>query len=306
MEEDSQLMKKKEIAVHYRKIGISIALGFVLFLGVIMQPILANDGYKTFSVKLNLGLGYSSDSDLGSFVNAFDDYAREIADEWVLTKSGNIQWTDYGCSLGGEFIAKISQRFGLSIGIGYILKTKKDHVELGSIPSLEGDVDFRLKVIPMTLSANYFIPVSRITEVFVKGGIGYYLGQIDYELLTTAFGESVKTTADIRDKAFGLHIGAGIEYKVSKGIALFVEGAGRLVKFSDWRGNETETAPYNTDISGPVWLVDELYSGFNTFNYYPALSYGEEPINSDAIKNARRFSVDISGFTFQMGVRLDF
>ena len=292
--------------MHFRKIGMSIVLGFVLFLEVIMQPILANDGYKTYNVKLNLGFGFSRDCDLNTFVNAFEDYAREIADEWVLTKLGNIQWTKYSRFVGGEFIAKISRRFGLSIGMGYILKTTKDHVELGSIPSLEGDVDFSMKVIPITLSANYFIPVSRTTEIFVKGGIGYYLGRIEYELLTTAFGESVKTTADIRDKAFGFHIGAGIEYKVSKGIALFVEGTGRVVKFSDWEGNETETAPYNTEKSGPVWLVDELYSGFNTFNYYPALSYGEKPINSDRIKNARRFSVNISGFTFQIGVRLGF
>lgn len=100
--------------------------------------------------------------------------------------------------------------------------------------------------------------------------------------------------------------GVGIEFKVSDRIALFAESSGRLVKFSNWEGNETESAPYNTDKSGPVRLVDELYTDLSTVNYYPALSYGEKPSDSDVIKNVRRFSVDISGFAFQIGIRIGF
>ncbi len=292
--------------MYFRKKGISNVLGFVLFFGVFIQPILANDGYKTFNVKLNFGLGYSSDSNLGAFVNAFEDYAREIADQWVLTKSGDIQWANYGYAGEGEFIMKFSRRFGLGVGTGYILKNKNDHVELGPIPFMEGGVDFRLKVIPLTLSAYYYIPLSRKIEIFVKGGPGYYWSRIDYELLLTALGDSVTTKADIHDRALGFQGGAGIEYKVSNRIALFAEGTGRLVKFSNWEGNETESAPYNTQKSGPVWLVDELYTGLSTVNYYTALSYGEKPSDSALIKNVRRFSVDISGFTFQMGIRVGF
>jgi len=158
-------MNRKEINMHYLKKGIPVISGLILFFGILIQPILANDGYKTFNLKLNLGLGYSSDSNLGVFVNAFEDYSREIADQWVLTKSGNIQWANYGYAVGGELIRKISRRYGLGIGIGYILKNKNDHVELGPIPFMEGDVDFRLKVIPLTLSAYYFIPVSGRMEI---------------------------------------------------------------------------------------------------------------------------------------------
>ena len=79
------------------------------------------------------------------------------------------------------------------------------------------------------------------------------------------------------------------------------------MKFSSWEGKETEfaagSAP-NTIGPAPVWYVEELYSGLGTVEYYPSVYLGEEPVDRTWLKNARRFSVNFSGFTFQVGVRI--
>lgn len=291
------------------KKSTGILLGFMLVLCSMTRPSLADEGLKTFNLKLKMGLGISSDGDLGSYVSGFDDYGRDFANLLAIQKTGDLEWTKLDRSVGGEFILGISRSIGLGIGIDSLVKNKNSRSEAGPTPYIEANLDVNLKVIPLTLTAYYYLPISQKIHAYIKGGTGYYWGRIKYDLSTFVTGVTSSIIGDIKDRALGFHGGVGIELSVSDNIALVAEGAGRYATFSSWEGDETQFQGSSSIRikSAPVWYLEEMYDiVIETGKYYPSMYLGEKPVDSPVIKKVRSFNVDFSEFTFQMGIRIGF
>jgi len=280
-----------------------LVLGLLLLAG----PVLAEEGLNPLSIKLSLGAGLSSDGDFGAFVNDFESFTSYLAAVTGLEKSGELEWPMLGNALGAEFIWGVSKRFGLGLGVGSLTKSEKSALGLGLGPNLfiEGDLDFKLSSTALTLSAYYFRPLTTRVAVILKGGPGYFWSRGQYVMSVLGSGENNTLNGDIKDRALGFQGSLGVEFKISDHISLFAEGSGRLVKFSNWQGDETEVdnGAISTAVAAPVWHVTEDYSNLGV--YYNSICLGQEPHNP-ALKDARRFEVDLSGIVFQLGVRIGF
>lgn len=166
-------------------------------------------------------------------------------------------------------------------------------------------MDFKLSSTALTLSAYYFRPLTTRVAVILKGGPGYFWGRGQYVMSVLGSGENYTLNGDIKDRALGFQGSLGVEFKISDHISLFAEGSGRLAKFSNWQGDETEVdnGAISTAAAAPVWHVTEAYSNLGV--YYNSIYLGQEP-HDPALKDTRRFEVDLSGIAFQLGVRIGF
>jgi len=279
----------------------------LLGLLLLARPVLAEEGLSPMSVKLSLGAGFGSDGDFGAFVNDFEDFSKYLAAVMGMNKSGKVQWPTMGNALGAEFILGVSSRFGLGLGIGSLTKSEKSTIELGSYPflALEGNFDFKLSSTSLILSAYYLYPLTARVAVTLKGGPGYFWSRGQYVISALGSGVDLTINGDIKDRAMGFQGSLGVEFKISDHISLFAEGSGRLVKFSNWQGDETEVdnGITSTAVAAPVWHVTEAYSGLGV--YFNSIYFGPEP-HYPSFKDVRRFEVDLSGLAIQLGIRIGF
>jgi opacity protein-like surface antigen len=254
-------------------------LGFLL----LARPGLAAEGLSPLSVKLSLGASFGSDGDYGAFVNDFENFSKYFA----------------------ELIWGVSRRFGLGLGIGSLTKSEKSTIELEPYSFLVGNFDFKLSSTALTLSAYYLYPLTAKVAVILKGGPGYFWGRGRYIMSVLGSGEDQTFNGDIRDRAPGFQGSLGLEFKISNHISLFAEGSGRLVKLSNWQGDQTvaDHGISRTITSAPVWHMTEQYSGLGVF--FNSIYFGPEP-HGPSVKDVRRFEVDLSGLAIQLGVRIGF
>jgi len=286
------------------KVGNGI-LGAILFFGILGQPGLASVLPKTIQLSLNLGAATSGDGDIAALARGFDGYAGDLADILGLRKSGDIEWTKWGRTLGGEIILGFSPRIRLGLGIGLISKARDSRSEIGPYPLLEGELNFGLRVVPLTLTGYFFFPMSEKIQIYIKGGPALYWGRFTYDFITLAQGVENRIEGKIRDRAPGFHGGLGLEAVLSNRLALFAEAEGRYVKFIDWIGDETEGTRQVT--SAPVWYAEEMYEGpAQTGRFYPSIVVSEETPQRSWLRNVRRFETNLSGVRIQAGIRIGF
>jgi opacity protein-like surface antigen len=276
-------------------------LGFLL----LARPGLAAEGLSPLSVKLSLGASFGSDGDYGAFVNDFENFSKYFAAVLGANKSGKLEWPRMGNALGAELIWGVSRRFGLGLGIGSLTKSEKSTIELEPYSFLVGNFDFKLSSTALTLSAYYLYPLTAKVAVILKGGPGYFWGRGRYIMSVLGSGDDQTFNGDIRDRALGFQGSLGLEFKISNHISLFAEGSGRLVKLSNWQGDQTvaDHGISRTITSAPVWHMTEQYSGLGVF--FNSIYFGPEP-HGPSVKDVRRFEVDLSGLAIQLGVRIGF
>ena len=286
------------------KIGSFVA-SFLLIFVILGPPGIASGKQKTVEFRFNLGAAISGDGDIGILADGFENFSRDLAGVMGLRKSGEIGWTRWARSVGGEFTIGLSPRVRLGLGFGWMAKTKENRSELGPSPLIKGELDFDADVLPLTFSGYLFFPISDKCQVYIKGGPGYYWARFGYEIATIALGDEDRISGKARSGSLGFHGGLGAEYKISGRFALFAEAEGRYAKFTNWIGDEKHN---DVEISSAaVWYTDQMYAAHSDLRqYYPFIAVGNDPPQSPLDKNVRRFAVDFSGLQIQAGVRIGF
>ena len=154
-----------------RKWILSTMLIIVLF--HIAHPMYGAEGLERFSFKLTGGFGYSKCGDFENVVvNGVDRYLKERAEFLGHTKEGALDWKYWSPNLGFELILGLTQNIGVGIGVEFHNTRLSDSCETRflsyEILTAEFDLDYR--IVPITLSAYYFLPVTeKISAVFKAG-----------------------------------------------------------------------------------------------------------------------------------------
>lgn len=127
--------------------------------------------------------------------------------------------------VGAEVVFSLSQGLRAALGIGYLSDFDHGHMA-GGFGGMSGGMmgdgmggftggfsghshDFR--VIPVTLSLQYALPVNPYFDVFMIGGAGYYFG-------------SFRDISRQDKSAFGPHFGAGLDFKIAERVMISAEG----------------------------------------------------------------------------------
>lgn len=289
----------------------SILVLTYLFLATVCQ---AQDSNKRFSFKLTVGYGSMAVGDLNAVIESTEKYFSLYESE----KEGGLKELGRGLEYEGELIVDITEHFGFGIGAGYITREEQSKVSWGSISSSH---HHEIRAVPIKLTAYYSTPIASRLNFYLSGGIGYYIGKIDYNTLWEwqiwfddfIFENKTETDIETKDNVLGFHGGFGVEYNVAKDIAIFIEGTARYAKISDWKGDQTSKSfgEIYEKTSGILWYYEYPYFFFyypepDPDKYFSDLIIGEEKPNFEYIRNARKAEGDFSGFSLRAGIKIKF
>jgi len=281
----------------------SAGLSGLLVLLLSAPPLPAAGLWGRLQVKISGGIITSGDGDIAGIIRGMEDYHRDLATMWGKTKTGALDWPREGWALGGEVEMALTRRVGLCLSLDSFLKNKDASLRLTPDPWMAVTGHCRVSAAFLSLSGVYRFPLDESAQVFLKGGPSFaWMGnEVEYRL-ESGNGWWEEKTAGIRDAAFGLQAGAGVEYRISKTLSLTAEGLWRWTKFSSWTGEyDRVNSDGRTDhISGPVWLEEVMWQ---TGKYYPEAVIGNKDVPHPT-RTVRAFQVGFSGLVFKVGLKV--
>jgi len=144
-----------------------------------------------------------------------------------------------------------------------------------------------LKVVPLTLSLYYILPVSRSANAFMTGGFGYYLSRF-------------RDVSTQKKSAFGFHAGIGFEFKLSERVRIVTEGLYRFVNFRGFR----------SELREGIFIDEggEIRTGYWHFHHdqNDYLFHGMEEDWAEMMTDTGPFDINLSGMSLRAGLRFSF
>lgn len=292
----------------------SVMFGLVfLFVFGLSSMTFADSPIKGFSLKLGGGAGSWNGSDLNNF---FLDFNLRMTNTAGLFTGGDvvgqIEELNYGPDFEGEFILELPNNFAVGIGVGYMVRkgdSTSDISILGTANSAA--VETRFTAIPITLNGYLNLPLGNKTKVYLKAGVGYYIGKGKYFIrqeqsilgLPPVWEEE---EGDASSSAFGFHGGLGFEINLSETVALFFETTGRHANLKNWEGHNRYRDFLGASGSESVdWYYVEEYDDTTRQWYREIQILEEEPTNS-GYRNVRKAEINYSGVVFRLGFKITF
>jgi hypothetical protein len=144
------------------------------------------------------------------------------------------------------------------------------------------------KVIPITLSLYYVLPVNHKLDIFMVGGAGYYLS-------------SFRDISTQEKNAFGPYAGFGFDLKMADRIVIVAEGIYRFVNLKGFT-NELHSG-FREGMEG-----EEHEEGFWHYNH----DYGEYHFHESHEDQAQMmldspaFNISLNGFSLRAGIKFSF
>jgi opacity protein-like surface antigen len=307
------------------------------------------------SFKLNGGAAMllNGAGDLEKFRKGEEAYAADWAEGDIYSSTFNWKKLSLASEFGGEVILRLSPRLGVGIGAGYIGVGRKGDYSLnyhdtwnasGGIFDEKEDSktahDFSGSAVPILLNFHYQIPLSPRFNLIGYAGIGYYLGKFNHDYNYTAnylltYTSTIywnqKGTVDItytqKSKAtcnkIGFQGGVGLEMLLTPFISVGLEFTGRMVNFSDWKGDweydyssrtrywheylgwySDSTTKFDDTESGSLWYWDWSWS-YNSKDY-ASLGIREEKPSGSTVKNVRPAEINLNRIGALLSVRFHF
>lgn len=272
-----------------------------------------------FRLKLTGGYGTMKAGDFNTFGEGFETFLGnfltfvEFAYGPGGEKTGEFKKINWGLEYGGELIFNLAGPLGVGIGAGYIKRSKDSEfgISHASFGSITASTTPELTVIPVSLNVYLFPPSTPFLNVYVYGGVGYYIGKststfrVDLELvgLPAAWEEII---GDIKDQGFGFQGGAGLEFSVVPKMAFFIEGNARSCKLKGWEGDGTyrNSLGETEQNTGTMWYYEQQDP--DTGLWYPLVDISEDTPSGADVREAREFEVDLSGISIRAGIRIKF
>ncbi len=281
---------------------------------------------RPFSVKIFGGTAYCQVGFPNTVRDYFDRYFRSeaAASTNLVFLQGGIFPLDNGYNAGTEFIVEFG-RLSLGLGTEYIRVENTGSMNFATRHWYPGLYYFsmtdRLTVIPIRVNVYATILNSRIGRVRLFGGGGMYFGHFsDVWTGVTEKGDSVyfRQRADASD--LGFQAGVEIELNLNNNFALVAEGLGRLVKINGFTGSAEGTEYWYHSKAG----ISETSRGGTLYAYefqmapdgpwIPNLLIFEtmptkDSLNLNAqqsIRNVAEASLDFSGYSARVGLRIKF
>jgi opacity protein-like surface antigen len=240
-----------------------------------------------------------------------NEQLNDLANLAGASSSGEIKNPKWGFEFEGELIYNITERWGIGLGVGYIKNSLESGAELqiGSYAGITFEWEPGYKVIPIMLNGYYNFPVGSKMKAYVKGGVGYYFGTLDYYIRqeNSLVGITVweENEGSATDSGLGFQGGLGFEYNLSDSVALIVEGAGRYCKLKNWDVENVNRTALGTDTErGTFWYVEQFEGDLG--QYYPSLELSDDEPSDPDFRSVRKMEIGLSGIVFKLGVKFSF
>jgi opacity protein-like surface antigen len=326
------------------------------------QDPLPTEKRSIFSFYLGGGMNNMNGDDLNHNIRDSNIRYAELNEMGGHIWNNIMEWEEIKCmpSFKGEIIVNLFSRFGLGLGAEYIFKTNP-RISTLSKYSNRGEVavyyeqgaftwttqgEHKMTVLPLTLNVYSFIPISRVAELYLTGGVGYYMAVLKYNgferwnssYLSDHFDSSgdlidsyreqtsddVTTEYEAKSNSIGFQGGLGLDFKLTSTISLIAEGNYRIVNFKNWEGNRNTTTNriekrfflFGGTLIDESGTESEAFDGNLWFyeyhdrdldNWYVSIDFFEEaPEESTRRRSIREAEINFNGFIFRIGVKVRF
>ncbi len=207
-------------------------------------------------------------------------------------------------SRGGMVDVKAEIHFSLAsnirigFGIGYLSDIDNMHMG-GNVGGISGGMmsgqmggfsgdgqDFR--VIPLTLSLYYVLPVNHKLNIFMVGGGGYYLS-------------SFRDISTQEENAFGPHAGFGFDLEIADRIKIVAEG---IYRFVNLKGFTSELHPgFREGMEGGGQEEGFWHYNHSQGEYHFHNSYEDQ---AQMMIDSPPYNISLNGFSLRAGIKFRF
>lgn len=253
----------------------------------------------------------------------FKELFQSTADRWKEVGYRGVfdlDWKPWAFEGGIQVGLKLTSRFGLSVGAGYLSKivNQDSSGDFGPTETIRQINAFRVNAVPITLDAVYILLPGPF-QLQLSAGAGYYSTRISVEE-HGLYSEPKRTGQpnwkwDVRQTyesdrkgVFGLQAGIGAEVRLSDRIGLCLDALYRIASFDDvvgvfewadvaaWTGGSD--SEYIRIERAKMWYSQSTIWG-QVWHY---LDFTEnKPTGSD---EARPFKIDLGGPILRIGIRI--
>jgi tetratricopeptide (TPR) repeat protein len=249
------------------------------------------------------GLLYGLLSDYNDVVDGRNLYAQDA----LTNVSGLWEKMHMAVNIGGELAFFFSPNFGLGLGLNYSTFGKDNTISGDLLLWPSGHITFTsafkpsLSVVPVTLNLHYLAPIVSKLNLDLSGGVGFYL--VTFDLETHDAAETLKTDYTFKSSkgGIGLQAGLGLEMEASPNVAILLKATGRLASISGFMGEWTRVSNAIGNGSG-----SDYYIWYLTSNSYPWYDFGAVPPSNPAYSGVREFTLNLTGFSVVVGLKLSF
>ncbi|MGA2532919.1 MAG: hypothetical protein ABSG19_07755 [Candidatus Aminicenantales bacterium] len=276
------------------------------------------------SLKIQGGLNYLQAGDVNPGTLAFFDWGKIY---FAPPTGGLIEGGDTalhrGYEFGGDLIFELTRNIGIGIGAGYLQMSRNPPQSMMRIiDDPQGGGGFtkyftavtKLKAIPIRVGLFLSLPMSKKIDFTAHAGISYYLKaeyQADWYVAVASAvespGQRLSTNAEKKETPIGFQGGLGIDYKLIRRIALFIEAQGRYARFRGLEGTSTsEPSRWGGVLPSFSENGKLYYESVPMIPNAPRLIMVQSAPPAGPGGQPREAVVDFSGISLQAGIRIRF
>lgn len=263
--------------------------------------------FPGISLKLTGGMTYLFDNDYTKGIQGLYNFYLDSY-EGVTGKSKPPR---LGLNFGGEIAFSIGGNLAIGFGAAYIRCSRDSEFGyqlpyFSSRDSLKPDI----RLIPLTVNIHYYVPAGPRLRADWFVGAGYYMMKFDHgwSVTTDFFSYHTEQTFSTHKANLGFQGGLGLEFEVSSQIALVFQASGRLVKFSDLKGDlkekiSTSNANWENETGNAYfWFYGRNEAGA----FYAQVSFAETKPSETEYSAIRKGILDLSGIAAGIGLKISF
>jgi len=257
------------------------------------------------------GMTYMKLSDVNNYFQGMNDYFDHHPH---ISLSTEFEPIDLGKDFRGEVFINFNPSIGLGIGAGYTSAGRGRTVTVFDGMGSFKDITLRpeFSAVPITFTLYYGISLGSKVIVQLDGGVGYYLGSVEWERIEQGSDISIiEKSWSAESNEWGFHGGIDFEFEYTSHFSFVFGAKGRLVKLKNLTGGlkKKEYIPWsgtNSWTEEHVTLWYGIRNDSETGGEYPWLLLEQEkPVLAD-FRDVREAVVDLTGITLQAGFKVTF
>jgi len=261
--------------------------------------------FKKIDIKILGGTTYNRIGDINLISREWDERFEPF--ESFGRREGKIREFHWSEEIEFEVLLKIKERWGFSVGSGYIKSGRDDFAKYyysSSKAYRTGNFNTDVSSIPIKLSAYYSIPLSSRMLLYLKGGLGYYFTELKFFRKMEYKPEMASPEGFLKDIKVkggkeGFHFGEGVSFKLGKNLDFIIEGEGRFLKIDNLKGQELkeewEFEYHRKEINEGSLNYIEV-----NFGYY----IWKDVLIGESFFKKRKAILDLSGFSIKGGIKI--
>jgi opacity protein-like surface antigen len=254
---------------------------------------------EKLAVKVNLGGTFLMGGDYNKWMVGFRDYELSVlgASETFVDSMKKL---NLGYQFGAEVLYNFSPSLAVGIEAGYLSASVTSHLER-TWHDYKWTVNPTLSAIPVTLNIHYFKPLGEKIKLHAMAGAGVFLASYEmiYTIEDTANPYSGTWSPDSQ-AVFGAKAGIGIEYPLTKKLALTFDVTGRYAQVKGFTG-PYEGIRHGAPYSG---IGTQYFYYYDSEGKYPLLGvYDSEP-SGEHFQDLRLARYSLSGVSLLVGVKI--